>query len=76
MVPGIRVVDYSYRSNLSAFPEINPAVIHLREVLGDEVYESLARAGENITHAARVVYAFDQIHRAARCAVSDLDIRE
>ena len=29
-----------------AFPEIDTAITHLREVLGDEAYESLARTGE------------------------------
>jgi hypothetical protein len=36
----------------------------LREVLGDEAYESFARAGENMTNAAMATYAFDQIDRA------------
>jgi hypothetical protein len=36
---------------------------HLREVLGDQTYESLARKGEAMTTAAVVTYAFDQIAR-------------
>jgi len=34
---------------------------HLREVLGDETYESLANAGGNMTTAAVAAYAFAQI---------------
>jgi len=37
---------------------------HLRDVLGEKVYESLARAGEKMTNAAMATYVFDQIDRA------------
>jgi len=37
---------------------------HLREVLGNDVYESFARAGAAMTTAAVVTYAFDQIDQA------------
>ncbi len=45
-------------------PEIDTAIAHLRGVLGDEAYQSLAHAGENMTNAAMATYAFDQIDRA------------
>jgi predicted ATPase len=45
-------------------PEINTAIVHLREVLGDQTYESLARKGEAMTTAAMVTYAYDQIDQA------------
>jgi hypothetical protein len=45
-------------------PEINTAITHLRDVLGDQVYESLARRGEQMTTAAMVTYAYDQIDQA------------
>jgi hypothetical protein len=45
-------------------PKINAIIAHLRDVLGDEVYESLARRGENMTPAAIAAYAFDQIDQA------------
>jgi predicted ATPase len=48
----------------TAFPEISAAIVHLREVLGDEAYESLAHTGENMTSAAMAAYAFDQIDLA------------
>jgi hypothetical protein len=47
-----------------AYPEFTTAIAHLREVLGDEAYESLARTGKNMTNAAMATYAFDQIDRA------------
>ena len=45
-------------------PEINTAITHLRQVLGDQTYESLARKGETMTTAAMVTYAYDQIDQA------------
>jgi hypothetical protein len=47
-----------------AFPEINIAITHLREVLGEQTYESLANKGETMTTAAMVTYALDQIDQA------------
>jgi hypothetical protein len=48
----------------AAFPETSTAVAHLRDVLGNETYESLARKGETMTTAAMVTYAYDQIDQA------------
>jgi hypothetical protein len=47
-----------------AFPEINGAIAHLREVLGDQTYESLARRGVTMTATEIVSYAHDQIDQA------------
>jgi predicted ATPase/class 3 adenylate cyclase len=47
-----------------ATPELNTAITHLREVLGDQTYESLARKGETMTTAAMTTYAYDQIDQA------------
>ena len=44
-------------------PEITIAITHLREVLGDQTYESLARKGETTT-AEMATYADDQIDQA------------
>ena len=46
------------------FPEITTAITHLRDVLGDPTYESLARKGEMMTTAEMVTYAYDQIDQA------------
>jgi len=45
-------------------PEITTAIAHLRDVLGDQTYESLARKGEVMTTAAMATYAYDQIDQA------------
>ena len=45
-------------------PEINIAITHLRDVLGDQTYEQLARKGETMTTAEMVAYAYDQIDQA------------
>ncbi|BBX44944.1 hypothetical protein GCM10009641_24640 [Mycobacterium cookii] len=47
-----------------ALPEFNSTITHLREVLGDPIYESLARKGETMTTAAMATYAYDQIDQA------------
>ncbi len=46
------------------FREITTAIAPLREVLGDQTYESLARKGETMTTAAMATYAYDQIDQA------------
>ena len=50
--------------SLAAYPDINAALAHLREVLGEKTYESLARKGEAMTTAAMATYAYDQIDQA------------
>jgi hypothetical protein len=47
-----------------AYPEITTAIAHLRDVLGDQIYESLARNGKTMTTAAMATYAYDQIDQA------------
>ncbi len=48
----------------AAVPEITTAITHLRDVLGDQTYEPLARKGETMTTAAMATYAYDQIDQA------------
>jgi predicted negative regulator of RcsB-dependent stress response len=59
-------------------PEITTAIAHLRDVLGDQTYESLARKGETMTTTAMATYAYDQIDqaRAELKAVSQDEFRE
>ena len=45
-------------------PEITTAITHLRDVLGQATYESLAHTGETMTTAAMVTCAYDQIDQA------------
>jgi predicted ATPase len=48
----------------SAVPQLTTAITHLRDLLGEATYESLARKGETMTTAAMVTYAYDQIDHA------------
>jgi predicted ATPase len=48
----------------AAAPEITTAISHLRGVLGDQTYESLARNGQAMTTAAMATYSYDQIDQA------------
>jgi predicted ATPase len=48
----------------AGYPEITTAIAHLRELLGEQTYESLARNGETMTAAEIVMYAYDQIDQA------------
>ena len=45
-------------------PELSTAMAHLRDVLSDQTYESLARKVDTMTTAAIVTYASDQIDQA------------
>ena len=47
-----------------SFTEINTAIAHLQNVLGDQTYESLARRGETMTTSEMATYAYDQIDQA------------
>jgi predicted ATPase len=46
------------------YPLVSAALSHLREVLGDERYETLARSGATMTNAAMARYALEQIDLA------------
>ncbi len=48
----------------SIVPQLSTATTHLRDVLGESTYESLARKGEAMTTAAMATYAYDQIDQA------------
>ena len=43
---------------------LQPAIAHLREVLGDRTSESLARKGDTMRTAEMVAYAYAQIDEA------------
>ena len=44
--------------------DFRTAITHLRKVLDDQLYESLARKGETMTTAEMVTYAYAQIDQA------------
>jgi len=60
MIVGFAANPWTLRAN----PEINTTIAHLRDVLGGEVYDSLARAGESMTAATIATYALEQIDQA------------
>ncbi|MGH3678665.1 MAG: NB-ARC domain-containing protein, partial [Mycobacterium sp.] len=62
--PAATIAGFAVTSPLGALPffaEFGTAVAHLRDVLGDQTYESLAREGKSMTVAAMANYAYDQI---------------
>ena len=65
--PAATIAGFAVTSPLAPLPlmaDFGTAIAHLRDVLGDQTYESLARKGETMTTAAMVTYAYDQIDQA------------
>ena len=63
--PAATVADFAANPGARmAFPQITTTIAHLREVLGDERYESLAQTGQAMTNAEMATYAFEQIDMA------------
>jgi hypothetical protein len=63
--PAATIAGFAVGAPTSASaPEFNTVIAHLRDVLGDPAYESLAGAGEHMTAAAMATYAYDQIDQA------------
>jgi len=62
--PAATIAGFAFSPLTAAIPEFSAAIAHLREVLGDPAYESLARKGETMTTAAMVTYVYDQIDQA------------
>jgi hypothetical protein len=63
--PAATIAGFAFNPPTAAvIPEISTAVAHLRDVLGDHIYESLAREGQTMTTAAMARYAYDQIDQA------------
>jgi hypothetical protein len=65
--PAATIAGFVINSPLAALAlmaEFGTAITHLRDVLGDQTYESLAHKGETMTTAEIVIYAYDQIDQA------------
>jgi predicted ATPase/class 3 adenylate cyclase len=63
--PAATIAGFAFSPlTVSAFPQLSTAITHLRDVLGEATYETLARKGETMTTAAMVTYAYDQIDQA------------
>jgi hypothetical protein len=62
--PAATIAGFAVNPLTPLFTQISGAMAHLRKILGDETYESLARKGEAMTTAEMVTYAYDQIDQA------------
>ena len=65
--PAATVAGFVVTSPITELPfmaEFGTAIAHLRDVLGEATYQSLARKGEAMTTAEMVAYAYDQIDHA------------
>jgi hypothetical protein len=62
--PAATLAGFAVNPLTPLFTQISAAMAHLREVLGAQTYESLARKGEAMTTAEMVAYAYDQIDQA------------
>jgi predicted ATPase len=63
--PAATIVGFAFSPfSAAGVPEITTAITHLRDVLGEATYESLAHKGETMTTAEMVTYAYDQIDQA------------
>src|SRR6516165_3337616 len=62
--PAATLAGFALNPLTATLPVFSAAIAHLRDVLGDQTYESLARKGETMTTAAMLTYAYDQIDQA------------
>jgi predicted ATPase/class 3 adenylate cyclase len=63
--PAATIAGFAFNPlTASTVPQLSTVITHLRDVLSDQTYESLARKGETMTTAAMVAYAYDQIDQA------------
>jgi hypothetical protein len=63
--PAATIAGYAVRPMAAAWiPKLGAMIDHLRGVVGDETFESLAYKGGTMTTAEIVAYAYDQIDHA------------
>ena len=62
--PAATIAGFAFSPLTAALPEFSTAIAHLRDVLGDQTYETRARKGETTTTAAIATYTYDQIDQA------------
>jgi hypothetical protein len=62
--PAATVAGFALSRMTAGMSELTTAIAHLREVLSDQTYESLAKKGAATPIAAMVAYANDQIDQA------------
>ena len=59
-ISGFAATDFAR----AGYRQLNAAIDHLHDALGEATYESLARKGKTMTTAAMVTYAYDQMEHA------------
>ena len=63
--PAATIAGFAFSPLAAAsVPQLTTAIAHLRDALGDQTYESLARKGETMTTSEVATYAYDQIDQA------------
>jgi hypothetical protein len=62
--PAATIAGFAASPLTATAAEFTTAIAHLRDILGEATYESLALKGETMTTAAMVTYAYDQIDQA------------
>ncbi len=62
--PAATIAGFAVGAVTERVPEFTAVIGHLRDVLGDQTYEALARKGETMTTAEVVTYAYDQTDQA------------
>lgn len=62
--PAATIAGFAAGAVTERVSEFTAAIAHLRDVLGDQTYESLAHQGETMTTAAMATYAYGQIDQA------------
>ena len=62
--PAATVAGFALSPMTAGVSELTTAIAHLREVLSDHSYESLAKKGAAMPTVAMVAYAYDQIDQA------------
>jgi predicted ATPase len=62
--PAATIAGFAASPLTATAAEFTTAIAHLRDILGEATYESLARKGKTMTTAAIATYAYDQIDQA------------
>jgi len=62
--PAATIAGFAVGAVTERVAEFTAAIAHLRDVLGNATYESLARKGETMTTAQIAAYVYDQIDQA------------
>ena len=70
-ISGATVSTFTYAS----LPQLDMTIAHLRDVLGEQIYDALARKGAAMSTAEMVTYAYDEIDQA-RASLSNVDGRQ